>query len=82
MAGSPFYHRPSGCCGVPERELSSPVLLILSPKWVVGGQVLGFSQSGAVPGNKGSSTCLAWSHRNLSKVYKDKEWEEAHPQGI
>lgn len=59
----PFYPHLSGCCGAPEREPSSPVLLILSPKWVaqnhvMGGSVLGFSQSGALPGNKGSSSCL------------------------
>lgn len=53
----------SGFCGAPDRELSSPVLPILSPKWVaqnhrLGGQVLGRSWLGALPGDEGSSAYL------------------------
>ncbi|XP_036092040.1 nuclear autoantigen Sp-100 isoform X4 [Rousettus aegyptiacus] len=52
-----------GCCGAPDRERSSLVLPILSPKWVtqnhgLGGRVLGHSQLVALPGDKGTSAYL------------------------
>ena len=65
----------SDCSGSPRGD-SALLLTILKPKQVaqihaVGGQVLGFSQSGACPGKKGSSPCLGLTGSS-EKCIKDK----------